>query len=181
MDLNTLARMVTELRDYCQFFHPVFGRREPRETFDAVVLGLITPAERKNGWQLAELAGDDTPDIIHRFFTSTKWEVDDLLNLYQRRLLETFGRSGALIFDETGFPKKGSSSVGVQRQYSGTLGKIGNCQIGVFAAWITPYAHTLFDRRLFMPSQRVELRFMFPSHSFITASLNWPHRCLSTR
>jgi len=151
MDLNTLTRMVTDLRDYCQSFHPVFGRREPRETFDAVVLGLITPAERKNGWQLAELAGDDTPDIIHRFFTSTKWEVDELLNLYQQRLLETFGRSGALIFDETGFPKKGSSSVGVQRQYSGTLGKIGNCQIGVFAAWITPYAHTLFDRRLFMP------------------------------
>lgn len=151
MDLDALANLTTELADFSRVFHSAFGRRETRQTFDGVLFGLITSPRRKNGWELAHAAGDLTPHAIHRFFTSAKWDADEVLALYQDFIRERCGARGALIFDETGFLKKGRESVGVQRQYSGTAGRVENCQIGVFAAWITPRAHSLFDRRLFLP------------------------------
>ena len=151
MDLGALANLTARLANFSSLFHPASGRRETRQTFDGVLFGLITSPERKNGWELARAAGDSTPDSVQRLFTSAKWDLDRVLAIYQDHVRERLGARGALIFDETGFLKKGNESVGVQRQYSGTAGRVENCQIGVFAAWITPGAHLLLDRRLYLP------------------------------
>lgn len=156
MDLSIMADMAANLRDFTQQFHPYFSRREPRETFDGILLAMLLAPERKNGWELAQFAGKETPHSTHRFFTSTPWQADEVLHQYQRSMLETLGTKGALIFDETGFLKKGTASVGVKRQYSGTAGRTENCQVGVFAAYITAHVHILWDRRLFMPTEWIE-------------------------
>ena len=156
MDLSIVADMAANLRDFTQQFHPYFSRREPRETFDGILLAMLLAPERKNGWELAQFAGKETPHSTHRFFTSTPWQADEVLRQYQRSMLERLGERSALVFDETGFLKKGDASVGVKRQYSGTAGRIENCQIGVFASYITAHAHILWDRRLFMPKDWIE-------------------------
>ncbi len=156
MNLEILATITSQFRDFCQSFHHLFSRREVRDVFDGVMLGLLTAEGRKNSWQLTASIGLETPDPLQRFFSTTVWDEECALQLYQKKVLERFGSLGALIFDETGFLKKGSDSVGVQRQYSGTAGKIDNCQIGVFAAWVVPQAHLLWDRRLFLPKDWVQ-------------------------
>jgi len=112
-----------------------FGRAEPRRRVLAYVRGLLSPVERKNGWQLAEQAGERTPDGMQRLLNGAGWDayaVRDDLRVY---VVEHLGDPGAvLVVDETGFLKKGTKSAGVQRQYSGTAGRIENCQIGVFLA-----------------------------------------------
>lgn len=158
MDLDILAELTHELRDFCHRFESVFARRELRQTFDGFILGLLTSSQRKNGWELAHQAGHSTPDAVHRFLNSARWEADELLRHYQHYIMERCGKQGALIFDETGFLKKGAHSAGVQRQYSGTAGRVENCQIGVFAAWLTPGAHFLWDRRLYLPKSWSEDR-----------------------
>ena len=97
--------------------------------------GLLSPVERKNGWQLAEQAGDATPYGVQRLLSTYRWDAglvrDDLAGYAVERL---GGADGVLVVDETGFLKKGNQSAGVQRQYRGTAGRIENCQIGVFLA-----------------------------------------------
>src|SRR5258708_26724282 len=102
----------------------------------AYLKGLLSPAERKNGWQLAEEAGERTPDGMQRLVNAARWDADavrDDLVAYVREHLSD--PAALLVLDETGFLKKGTKSAGVQRQYSGTAGKRENCQIGVFCAY----------------------------------------------
>ena len=129
-----------------------FWRPEPRRRALDYLRGLLSPVERKNGWQLAERAGDATPYGVQRLLSSYQWDaglVRDDLKCY---VMEHLGDAEAvLVVDETGFLKKGDKSVGVQRQYSGTAGRIENCQVGVFLAYASDKGRTLLDRELYLP------------------------------
>ena len=114
--------------------------------------GLVSSVERKNGWQLAEQAGDATPDGVQRLLSTYRWDADLVRDDLRDYVVEQLGAAdGVLVVDETGFLKKGSKSVGVQRQYSGTAGRIENCQIGVFLAYAGARGRTLLDRELYLP------------------------------
>ena len=129
-----------------------FRRPEPRRRALDYLRGLLSPVERKNSWQLAEQAGDATPDGVQRLLYSYRWEADlvrdDLRNYVAEHLADA---EGVVVVDETGFLKKGNKSAGVQRQYSGTAGRIENCQIGVFLAYAATKGRTLLDRELYLP------------------------------
>jgi SRSO17 transposase len=131
---------------------PRFGRVEPRRRARAYVRGLLAPIERKNGWQLAEAAGDRTPDGVQDFLARMRWDADAVREDLRAYVVEHLGDDQAvLVLDETGFIKKGDKSCGVQRQYSGTAGRIENCQIGVFLAYASRHGHALLDRALYLP------------------------------
>ena len=129
-----------------------FRRPEPRRRALDYLKGLLSPVERKNGWQLAEQAGDSTPDGVQRLLSSYRWDADlvrdDLASYVAEHLADA---DGVLVVDETGFLKKGNKSAGVQRQYSGTAGRIENCQIGVFLAYACGKDRALLDRELYLP------------------------------
>ena len=129
-----------------------FHRSEPRRRVLEYLKGLLSSVERKNGWQLAEQAGDAPPDGVQRLLYSYVWDADLVRDDLRDYVVEHLGdEDGVLVVDETGFLKKGTKSVGVQRQYSGTAGRIENCQIGVFLAYATAHGRVLLDRELYMP------------------------------
>jgi SRSO17 transposase len=133
---------------------PRFGRVEPRRRALAYLRGLLAPVERKNGWQLAEAAGDPTPDGMQDFLGRMRWDAEQVRDDLRAYVVEHLGDPGAvLVLDETGFVKKGAHSVGVQRQYSGTAGRIENCQVGVFLAYASSKGHALLDRALYLPER----------------------------
>ena len=121
--------------------------------------GLLSPVERKNGWQLAEQAGDATPDGVQRLLSTYQWDADLVQGDLAGYVVEHLDDAEAvLVVDETGFLKKGDKSAGVQRQYSGTAGRIENCQIGVFLAYASDKGRTLLDRELYLPQVWAEDR-----------------------
>jgi SRSO17 transposase len=129
-----------------------FARSEPRERALDYVRGLLSDTERKNGWQLAEHLGDPTPDGVQHLLARAAWDADAVRDDLTRYVAEHLGHpDGVLIVDETGFLKKGTKSVGVGRQYSGTAGRIENCQIGVFLGYATAKGRALLDRALYLP------------------------------
>src|SRR5215207_8895209 len=133
-------------------FAPLFFRAEVRARSQRYLHGLLAPVERKNGWQLAEAVGEEDPQGIQRLLYEAVWDADAVRDAYQQFVGEVFGDPDAiLVLDETGFLKCGTHSVGVQRQYSGTAGKVENCQLGVFLAYVSPRGHVLLDRRLYLP------------------------------
>ena len=110
-----------------------FARAEPRQRVLAYLKGLLSNCQRKNGWQLAELMGELTPDGMQRLLSSAKWDENSVRDDLQSYIVEHLGDTSAIgVLDETGFLKQGNKSVGVGRQYSGTAGRVENCQIGVF-------------------------------------------------
>jgi SRSO17 transposase len=118
-----------------------FARAESRRRVVAYLQGLLSPVERKNGWQLAEQAGEPTPDGMQHLLARAEWDADRVRDDLRAYVVEHLGDDQAvLVVDETGFLKKGTKSVGVQRQYSGTAGRIENCQIGVFLVYASPKA-----------------------------------------
>src|ERR1700751_2790756 len=130
-----------------------FGRVEPRRRAQAYLRGLLSPVARKNGWQLAEVAGDRTPDGVQDFLARMHWDADLVRDDLRAYAVEHLGDAEAvLVLDETGFLKKGDKSAGVQRQYSGTAGRIENCQIGVFLGYATRHGQALVDRALDLPA-----------------------------
>ncbi|WP_370252627.1 IS701 family transposase [Streptomyces sp. V4I8] len=128
-----------------------FVRADLRWRMRDYVRGLLGQAARKNGWQLAEWAGHRTPDGFQRLLNSSVWDADALRDDVRSYVAERLGPDGVLIIDDTGFIKKGTTSAGVGRQYTGTSGKIDNCQIGVFAAYATRSGRALVDRELYLP------------------------------
>jgi SRSO17 transposase len=131
---------------------PRFRRIEPRRRVRAYLQGLLSPVDRKNGWQLAEHAGDRTPDAVQDFLARMRWDADQVRDDLRAYAVARLGEAdGVLVLDETGFVKKGTKSVGVQRQYSGTAGRIENCQIGVFLGYASRHGHALIDRALYLP------------------------------
>lgn len=132
---------------------PRFVRAEPRRRSLAYLRGLLSPLERRNGWQLAEHAGEQTPDGMQRLLSNAGWDADEVRDDLRAYVLDTFGPGGILVIDETGFLKKGTKSAGVKRQYSGTAGRIENCQVGVFLAYTTEDGTAFVDRELFLPQE----------------------------
>ena len=131
---------------------PVFGRAETRATAGAFLDGLLSGVARKTGWLLAEQAGLERPYRMQSLLGRSHWDADALRDCVRADVIEVLGdRDGVLVVDETGFLKKGEHSVGVARQYSGTAGRIENCQVGVFLAYASRYGQALIDRRLYLP------------------------------
>jgi SRSO17 transposase len=129
-----------------------FARAEPRRRALAYLRGLLGAVARKNGWQLAEHAGEATPDGMQRLLATADWDPDLVRDDLRGYVVEQLGDPTAvLVVDETGFLKKGTTSVGVQRQYSGTAGKVDNCQLGVFLAYASATGRAFIDRELYLP------------------------------
>ena len=129
-----------------------FARAEPRQRALAYLRGLLGNVGRKNGWQLAEHAGERTPDGMQRLLSTADWDPDLVRDDLRAYVVEHLGDPQAvLVVDETGFLKKGTTSVGVQRQYSGTAGKVDNCQLGVFLAYASAKGRAMIDRELYLP------------------------------
>jgi len=129
-----------------------FARAEPRARVREYVSGLVAGLERKNGWTLAEWAHEVSPDGMQRLLRRADWDVDGVRDDVRDYVAGQLGEpDGVLIADDTGFLKKGTRSVGVQRQYSGTAGRTENCQIGVFLAYASVRGHALIDRELYLP------------------------------
>jgi SRSO17 transposase len=132
----------------------IFGRKEPREQAQKYIRGLLAPVERKNSWQLAEAVGEAIPDATQRLLYLSQWEADEARDELEGYVSEVFGEEeGIGVVDETGFIKKGQHSVGVKRQYSGTAGKIENCQVGTFLSYVSSRGQVLLDRRLYLPEE----------------------------
>ena len=116
--------------------------------------GLLGNAERKNGWQMSEYLGASTPYALQQFIYRGRFSADNLRDKLRDYASENLGdEEGTLVVDETGFLKQGTHSCGVKRQYSGTAGRIENCQIGVFLTYASKKGHSPLDRRLYMPSE----------------------------
>jgi SRSO17 transposase len=131
---------------------PHFRRAEARGRVKRYLAGLLDRVERKNGWQLAEHLGEAGPQGVQRLLNAADWDVDAVRDDLRAYVTEHLGEpTGVLIVDETGFLKKGAKSVGVQRQYSGTAGRIENCQIGVFLGYASSQGRAFLDRELYLP------------------------------
>ena len=146
-----------ELAELQEGLGELFGRADARRQANLDLEGLLSAVERKNGWQLAEQIGDARPWRTQRVLSRTLWEADAARDLCREYVVEHLGAAdGVLVIDETGFLKKGRKSAGVARQYSGTAGRIENCQIGVFLASASGRGHALIDRELYLPQDWAE-------------------------
>jgi SRSO17 transposase len=131
-----------------------FAQAESRRRARMYLLGLLSGAERKNSWTIAEQAGDLTPDGMQRLLNFYSWDADAVRDDLRGYVLDHLGDpSGVMVADETGFLKKGIKSAGVQRQYSGTAGRIENCQLGVFLTYVSSRGRALVDRELYLPEK----------------------------
>src|SRR5689334_17401832 len=141
-----------ELEVLKQRLGPLFVRPEPRRQTGLYLEALLSGAQRKNGWQLAEQIGDARPWRTQRVLSHVQWDQDAARDICRDYVIEHIGSAdGVLVADESGFLKKGTHSAGVARQYSGTAGRIENCQIGVFLAYASRKGHALIDRALYLP------------------------------
>ena len=133
---------------------PSFRRGTAHRHACAYLRGLLGSAERKNGWQLAEAAGYREPRSIQRVLDRSVWDADAARDELRAYVTEHLGEpGGVLVVDETGFLKQGRKSVGVKRQYSGTAGRIENCQVGVFLAYASAKGRAAIDRALYLPQE----------------------------
>jgi SRSO17 transposase len=146
------SRLLAGLDDAFALVAGRFFRREVRARARACLAGMLSALERKTGWSFAEHAGEKTPDGMQRLFTTARWDHDAVRDDLRGYVAAGLGDpDGVLIGDDTGFEKGGSCSAGVQRQYTGTAGKITNCQIGVFLAYASAKGRALIDRELYLP------------------------------
>lgn len=133
-----------------------FAQVDSRRRARMYVLGLLSGAERKNSWTIAEAAGDLTPDGMGRLLNFYSWDADAVRDDLRGYVLDQLGDpSGVMVADGTGFLKKGTKSAGVQRQYSGTAGRIENCQLGVFLTYASSKGRALIDRELYLPAATI--------------------------
>jgi SRSO17 transposase len=131
-----------------------FARSEPRRRAVGYVRALLSDAERKNGWQVAEHLGEATPDGVQHLLARADWDADAVRDDLIGYVSEHLGApDGVLVVDETGFLKKGTRSCGVARQYTGTAGRVENAQVGVFLGYATPRGRALIDRGLYLPKE----------------------------
>jgi len=132
---------------------PRFARPEPRRRALAYLQGILSDTARKNGWQLAEHAGEARPDGMQRLLSQAIWDTDGVRDDLRAYVLEQLGtESAVLVIDETGFPKRGQKSAGVAMQYCGSSGQVENCQVGVFLSYVTARGHSRISRELYLPA-----------------------------
>ncbi len=130
-----------------------FARHEPRRHAAALMLGLLSDLDQKNCWSIAERRGAKTPDALQHLLSRSVWDADLIRDDLRGYVVEHLGHPDAvLVVDETGDLKKGVHSVGVQRQYTGTAGRIDNSQVAVYLAYASPTGHALIDRALYLPA-----------------------------
>src|SRR3982750_4339600 len=142
----------SSLRTIKERIRPVFRQDRTAAAAGLFLDALLGPERRKTGWMRAEAAGDPGPWRQQALLDRSRWEADALRDLVRDYALETLAEPEAvLVIDETGFLKQGRASCGVGRQYTGSAGKIANCQIGVFAAYVSDKGHALIDRALYLP------------------------------
>ena len=154
MTAEELDEWGTDFLQFCTRFADVFRRKEPRAQAAKYLRGLMASVPRKNSWQVAEVIGDRTPDATQRLLYQAQWSADAARDRLLEFTIEVFGEEDGIgVVDETGFIKRGNHSVGVKRQYSGTAGKIENCQIGTFLSYATTKGHVFLDRRLYLPEE----------------------------
>jgi SRSO17 transposase len=154
MTTEELDEWAVDFLQFCTRFADVFGRKEPRAQAIKYLRGLMASVPRKNSWQVAEAVGDRIPDAMQRLLYRAEWSADAARDRLLRYTIEVFGEEDGIgVVDETGFIKKGNRSVGVKRQYSGTAGKVENCQIGTFLSYATGRGHVFLDRRLYLPEE----------------------------
>jgi SRSO17 transposase len=152
--MDTLDQWETEFVAFHQRFAGAFDRKEPRAQAAKYLRGLMAAVGRRNSWQVAEAVGDRIPDATQRLLYRAHWKAEDARDVLQEYIIEVFGEpEGIGVVDETGFIKKGRYSAGVKRQYSGTAGKVENCQIGTFLSYVTSKGHVFLDRRLYLPEE----------------------------
>jgi SRSO17 transposase len=155
MNLAEFEQVAASFATFHQEFAPLFGRTEARERSEQYLRGLLVQqTDRRNAENLAETITGATPRSLQRFLTESPWDdwlvIDRLQGHVGQRLNHA---DGTFVLDDTGFAKQGQKSVGVARQYSGTLGKVGNCQVGVFLAYVSPLGHALVDKALYLPRE----------------------------
>jgi SRSO17 transposase len=157
MDEPQLLALKPELDRFLLRFAPLFGRRENRAHAGRFVQGLLHGGERRNAENIAQAMSGGPVRSLQAFLTTGDWQDGAVLDEVRRSVLEALADEDAVWnSDETGFPKKGTKSVGVKRQYSGTLGRTDNCQVAVFASYCSAKGHTFMDRRLFLPEEWAE-------------------------
>ena len=149
---DALELWACSLREVKRRLRPLFSQERVAASAGLFLDGLLGPERRKTGWMRAEAAGDPGPWRQQAILGRGRWEADALRDIVRGYALETLAEADAvLVLDETGFLKQGRSSCGVARQYTGSAGKITNCQIGVFAAYVSRHGHAFIDRALYLP------------------------------
>ena len=155
MEQVEFERIAASFAAFHQEFASLFGRKEAQQRSEQYLRGLLVQqTDRRNAENISEAVDGATPRSLQRFLTESPWSdepVIDQLQAYVGQLLNS--SEGVFVLDETGFPKKGKKSVGVARQYCGTLGKVANCQLGVFVAYVSEQGHALVDKRLYLPRE----------------------------
>ncbi len=154
MELSELEQWGESFAEFCGRFGDLFERAESRQQMCKYLRGLLMPLEVKTSWQLAEMNQDTTPDRMQRLLYRVPWNADAARDRLQEYVIEQFADADGIgVVDETGILKKGTASVGVQRQYSGTAGRIENCQMATVLTYATQRDHVFLDRRLYLPEE----------------------------
>jgi len=154
VDRCDVEGFMEELKGFHASFADCFSRSEPRENLLLYMTGQFSSLERKSIEPMALTVEGGNVRSLQRFVSNAAWDEEKMVRTYHRLVNEDMGHpDGVLIFDESAFSKKGDDSAGVSRQYSGIAGKIDNCQVGVFAAYASPYGYALLDKRLFVPEK----------------------------
>ena len=149
---TTLALWASSLREVKKRMRPLFEQDRTALNAGLFVDGLLGDERRKTGWMRAEAAGDPGPWRQQAVLGRDRWDADGLRDMVRDYVTEHLADENAvLVIDETGFLKQGKASCGVARQYTGSAGKITNCQIGVFAAYVSRHGHAFIDRALYLP------------------------------
>ena len=151
---ETLALWAASLREIKKRIRPLFGQERVAKNAGLFLEGLLGDEQRKTGWMRAEAAGDPGPWRQQAILGRRDWDADALRDIVRDYVIEHLADDDAvLVIDETGFLKQGKASCGVARQYTGSAGKITNCQIGVFAAYVSCHGHAFIDRALYLPKE----------------------------
>src|SRR4051795_8708021 len=149
---TTLDLWAPSLREVKERMRPLFTQERVAASANAFLDGLLGPERRKTGWMRAEAAGDTGPWGQQAILGRGRWEADALRDLVRDHAIESLAeRDAVLVLDETGFLEQGESSCGVARQYTGSAGKVTNCQVGVFAAYVSRHGRALIGRALYLP------------------------------
>ena len=143
-----------ELKGFHEQFADCFQRSESRDHFFRYMAGQFSELERKSIEPIAFAVEGGQVRAMQRFVSDAPWDEEKIMDKYRNMVKEDLGHpSGAIVFDESGFVKKGKDSVGVSKQYCGTIGKVENCQVGVFASYVSPHGYALIDKRLYVPKE----------------------------
>src|ERR1700757_2778195 len=172
---TTLELWASSLRDVKARMRPLFTQERVAANAGLFLDGLLGAERRKTGWMRAEAAGDPGPWRQQAVLGRGRWDADALRDLVRDYVMEHLADEAAvLVLDETGFLKQGKASCGVSRQYTGSAGKITNCQIGVFAAYVSRHGHAFIDRALYLPKEwtddptRLKAAYVPPDAGFAT-------------